>query len=89
MKIKKLPLRKCIGCQEMKDKKELIRIVRDAEGGLSLDGTGKKAGRGAYICPNPACLERAVKTHGLERSLQVSIQPDIYEALRNEMMQHG
>lgn len=89
MKTRKVPLRKCTGCQEMKDKKELIRVVRSAEGSLSIDFTGKKAGRGAYICPNPECLEKAVRTKGLERSLQVSVQPAIYETLRNEMMLHG
>lgn len=88
MKTRKIPLRKCIGCQEMKDKKELIRVVRDAEGNLSIDFTGKKAGRGAYICSDPGCLEKAVKTRGLERSLQVSLQPELYETLRNEMVRN-
>jgi hypothetical protein len=72
----------------MKDKKELIRVVRSADGSLSIDATGKKAGRGAYLCPNPECFEKAVRTKGLERSLQVSIQPAVYETLRNEMKKH-
>ena len=64
MKQRKVPLRKCTGCQEMKDKKELIRIVRNDEGEFSLDRTGKKPGRGAYICPNGECLAKAQKSKG-------------------------
>ena len=67
----------------------LIRVVRDAEGNLSIDFTGKKSGRGAYLCPDPACLEKAVKTKGLERSLQIPIRPEIYEALKEEISHHG
>ena len=85
MKTRKVPMRKCTGCQELKNKKELIRVVRDPEGALSVDFTGKKSGRGAYICANSECLERAIKSKGLERSLQVSISPELYEPLRREM----
>ena len=85
MKTRKVPMRKCTGCQELKNKKELIRVVRDPEGALSVDFTGKKSGRGAYICANSECLERAIKSKGLERSLQVAISPELYETLRREM----
>ena len=85
MKTRKVPLRKCTGCQEMKDKRELIRVVKDGEGHLSIDITGKKSGRGAYICRSGECLEKAIKTKGLERSFQMAIQPEIYETLQREM----
>lgn len=85
MKIRKIPLRKCTGCQEMKNKKELIRIVRSNEGEFSLDFTGKKPGRGAYICPKEECLLKAQKSKGLERSFKVSVPGEIYEALKSEL----
>ena len=85
MKTRKIPMRRCTGCQEMKNKRELSRIVRDPEGMLSVDFSGKKSGRGAYICANPECLEKAIKTKGLERSLQVAISPELVDILRNEM----
>lgn len=85
MKTRKIPMRKCMGCQEVKEKRELIRVVRSGEGEISMDKTGKKAGRGAYICPKEACLEKAIKTKALERSLGVSIDDELYEALRNEL----
>lgn len=85
MKTRKIPLRKCTGCQEMKNKKELIRIVRDNEGEFSLDFTGKKPGRGAYICPKEECLIKAQKSRGLERSFKVSVPSEIYEALKSEL----
>lgn len=88
MKTRKIPLRKCTGCQEMKSKKELIRVVRSPEGEISIDFTGKKSGRGAYICPNAECLETAIRKKGLERSLEVSISEEVYEALRKEMTSH-
>ena len=84
-KPRKLPLRKCTGCQEMKNKKELVRVVHSEESGISLDFTGKKAGRGAYICPNIACLDKAVKSKGLERSFKCAVPKDVYEALREEL----
>ena len=78
-------MRKCMGCQEVKDKRELIRVVRDPQGQVSLDFTGRKAGRGAYICPQEACLNKAIKTKALERSLEVSIDATLYEAMRSEL----
>lgn len=87
MKQRKIPLRKCTGCQEMKNKKELIRIVRSDEGEFSLDATGKKAGRGAYICPSAECLEKARKSKGLERSFKSSVPAEVYEKLREELEQ--
>lgn len=85
MKKRKIPLRKCTGCQEMKNKKELIRIVRNQEGEISLDFTGKKPGRGAYICLNEECLEKAQKSKGLERSFKTAIPDEIYEELKSEL----
>ncbi|MCI1931506.1 MAG: YlxR family protein [Clostridia bacterium] len=85
MKTKRIPLRKCTGCQEMKDKRQLIRIVRSDEGEYSLDFTGKKPGRGAYICPNLECLEKAQKSKGLERSFKSPVPQDVYEKLRKEL----
>ena len=85
VKPRKTPLRKCTGCQEMKPKKELVRVVHHETDGISLDFTGKKAGRGAYICPNEICLEKAVKTKGLERSFKCAVPKNVYEALREEL----
>ncbi|MGF0034110.1 RNase P modulator RnpM [Bariatricus sp. SGI.154] len=78
-------MRKCVGCQKMKSKKEMIRVIRTAEGEFLLDATGKKNGRGAYICPSKECLEKAVKSRGLERSFKQSIPKEVYEALEKEM----
>ena len=85
MKTKKIPLRMCTGCMEMKPKKELIRIVKSPEGEVSVDLTGKKAGRGAYICKSKECLEKAFKTKRLSRNLDVVISEDIAEALKEEI----
>ncbi|MBQ4347816.1 MAG: YlxR family protein [Firmicutes bacterium] len=85
MQQKKLPLRKCVGCQEMKEKRTLIRIVRSEEGVFLLDKTGKANGRGAYICPNPECLAKAKKQKGLERSFKTKISPEIYEELNEAL----
>lgn len=82
---RKIPLRKCTGCQEMKSKKELIRIVRSEDGEFSLDFTGKKQGRGAYVCPNMTCLEKAHKSKGLERSFKCAVPKEVYEKLREEL----
>ena len=81
MKQRKLPQRKCCGCQEMKDKKELIRVVRSEDGMFSLDFTGKAPGRGAYVCPNRSCMEKAQKSRGLERSFKAAVPKDVYESL--------
>lgn len=85
VKQRKTPLRKCTGCQEMKDKRELIRIVKEEENKFSLDETGKKSGRGAYICPNQECLTKAQKSKGLERSFKMAVPKDVYEELSNEL----
>jgi hypothetical protein len=84
MKQRKIPLRKCTGCNIMKDKREMMRIVKTNEDQFSLDFTGKKPGRGAYICKNKACLLEAEKNKGLERSFKMKVDSAIYEALRNE-----
>ena len=81
---KKIPMRQCVGCGEMKAKKELIRVIKTEEEVL-LDTTGRKNGRGAYICANPECLKKARKSKGLERSLKASIPDEVYENLENEM----
>ncbi len=80
-KEKKIPLRKCLGCGEMKPKRELVRVVRSPEGEVSLDLTGKQNGRGAYLCPNKACLTAAVKAKRLERALGSPAAADIYDSL--------
>ena len=82
---KKVPMRKCVGCQEMKSKKERLRVIRTSEGEFLLDATGKKNGRGAYLCPSRACLEKAIKGKGLERSFQQAIPREVYETLEREM----
>lgn len=85
MKQKKIPMRMCVGCSEMKPKKELIRIVRSAEGEISADLTGKKNGRGAYICKNVSCLSLAKKARRLEKSFQCRIDDEIYQSLEKEL----
>ena len=82
---RKIPLRKCIGCNEMKDKRELVRIVRNKEGEISVDLTGKKPGRGAYICKSTDCLNKAQKAKRLERTFSTAIAPEIYDTLRSEL----
>lgn len=82
---KKIPMRQCLGCREMKPKRELIRAVRSPEGNISLDFKGKASGRGAYVCPNPQCLKKAIKAKALERAFSMQIPPEIYEALGREM----
>lgn len=88
--VKKVPLRKCIGCGEMKNKKELVRVIRTPEDEILIDSTGKKNGRGAYICNAPECLEKSRKNKGLERSLKTAIPAEVYEALEGRLKQiHG
>ena len=82
---KKIPLRKCLGCEEMIGKKGLLRIVRSKEGEISLDLTGKKSGRGAYICKDLQCFEKARKRKALERSLKCKIPDEVYDRLRQEI----
>ena len=82
---KKIPLRQCLGCREMKPKRELIRVVRSPEGEISLDFHGKKNGRGAYICPKMDCLKKALRSKSLERSLEVPIPEEVYAQLEKDM----
>ena len=82
---KKIPLRKCTGCGEMKSKKELIRVIKTPEEEIIIDATGKKNGRGAYICNSSQCLAKAMKTKALERSLKTAIPKEIYEELEKEL----
>ena len=82
---KKIPQRQCMGCRERKEKRELIRVVRAPDGGVSLDFRGKAPGRGAYICPDPMCLKKAIRSKALERSLEVPIPEEIYARLEKEM----
>lgn len=83
--IKKIPLRQCLGCREMKPKRELIRVVRSPEGMISLDFRGKANGRGAYLCPDPECLKKAMKSRALERAFGSAVPAEIYDRLREEM----
>ena len=80
-----MPVRMCVGCQEMKNKKEMIRVIKTPEGTFMLDATGKKNGRGAYVCPSEECLQRARKNKGLERSFKQAIPAEVYESLEKEM----
>ena len=82
--MKKIPMRQCIGCGEMKGKKEMMRVIKTAEGDISLDITGKKNGRGAYLCVSKECLQKARKNKGLERSFKMSIPAEIYDTLDKE-----
>ena len=82
---KKIPMRQCLGCREMKPKKELIRVVRSPEGEISLDFKGKANGRGAYLCPSAECLKKAVKARALARAFETQIPPELYERLKQEM----
>ena len=82
---KKIPLRKCVGCGEMKEKRELIRVVRSPEGEISLDKVGRKPGRGAYVCPALSCLKTARKAHRLERTFSCAIPEEIYDRLEEEL----
>ena len=81
---KKVPVRRCVGCQEMKGKKEMIRVIRTKEGEFLLDATGKKNGRGAYVCKSRECLLKARKNRGLERSFKMSIPSEVYDTLEGE-----
>ena len=86
---KKIPMRQCIGCGEMKPKKEMIRVIKTAEDEIMLDATGRKNGRGAYLCPSMECLRKAVKGKGLERSFKMAIPKEVYETLEKEMEELG
>lgn len=82
---KKIPMRQCLGCREMKPKKELIRVVRSPEGEISLDFKGKTPGRGAYICPDRECLRKAIKARALEKTFSAQIPEEVYTKLNEEM----
>ena len=82
---KKIPQRQCMGCRERKAKRDMIRVVRGTDGTVSLDFGGKMNGRGAYICPDPECLKKAIRSKALDRSLEVTIPEDVIERLQKEM----
>ena len=86
---KKIPMRQCMGCREMKPKRELIRVVRGPEGGVSLDMKGKAPGRGAYLCPDPSCLKRARKTGAIGRVLETEIPSAVYDALEARLQKEA
>ena len=84
---KKIPMRQCLGCREMKPKRELIRAVRSPEGEISLDFKGRKPGRGAYVCPNADCLKKARRSKALERAFGAPIPDEVWQALEREMQE--
>ena len=84
---KKIPQRQCMGCRERKEKRQLIRVVRKTDGSVCVDFSGKVSGRGAYICPDKNCLNKALKSKSLERSLEVAIPEEVYGRLEKEMEQ--
>ena len=85
MSMKKVPLRQCIGCGEMKSKREMIRVIKTPENEILLDATGRKNGRGAYLCFSEECFQKAVKNKGLERSFKQAIPQEVYDRLEKEM----
>lgn len=85
MKTRKVPMRMCLGCQEMKPKKELLRIVRTPEGIVELDPTGKRNGRGAYLCSNSACFQAAVKERRFRKAFGVDVDPAVFESLEGKI----
>lgn len=89
MQTKRIPLRKCTGCGEMKPKKELLRIVRSPEGEIARDTTGRMPGRGAYICPDAACLRTAHKAHRLEKAFAAAVPEEVYLRLEKELSEDG
>ena len=84
--VKKIPMRQCIGCGEMKSKRDMMRVLRTTEGDIVLDATGRKNGRGAYLCKSQECFKKAVKSKGLERSLKTPIPAEVYENLEKEIV---
>ncbi len=89
MQAKRVPMRMCTGCGEMKPKRELVRVVRSAEGEVSLDLTGRKAGRGAYVCKSPDCLKKARKSKRMERAFASAIPDEVYDRLEEELRKDG
>lgn len=87
--MKKVPMRMCIACREMRAKKDLMRVVKTAEGNLVFDATGKQNGRGAYLCRSNDCFERALKIRALERALEAPLNDSVKEALQTEINTHG
>ena len=85
MKPKKIPMRMCVGCREMKEKRELIRVVRTPEGEVTIDATGKKSGRGAYVCRCAECMKRAIRQKQLDRQLDITLTAEVTDALTAEM----
>lgn len=85
---RKIPLRRCLGCNEQKPKQELLRVVRSPEGEISLDFTGKKSGRGAYICRNVKCLKKAVKSHRIDKNLECTVPDEVYEKMERELLEN-
>lgn len=85
MKKKSSPMRICVGCEELKEKRDLLRVVMNSEGAMLIDRMGKAPGRGAYLCESEECLEKAFKAKRLERSFKRKVSPEIYEALRKEL----
>ena len=85
---KKIPMRQCLGCREMKPKKELVRVVKSPEGEISLDLTGRKSGRGAYVCPAAACLATARKARRFEKAFSCAIPDDLYDRMEEELAAH-
>lgn len=89
VKPKKFPTRMCVGCREMKEKRELLRVVHTPDGAVFLDRTGKANGRGAYVCKSAQCLQKAVKTRQLERALSCPISQEVFESLQKAMAEDG
>ena len=89
MSVKKIPLRQCIGCGEMKDKREMLRVLRTTEGEIVLDAPGKKNGRGAYLCRPLDCFRKAKKSRGLDRSFKMAVPAEVYDRLEKEMEEFG
>ncbi len=87
-RIRKIPMRQCLGCNERKPKVELLRVVRDPEGNISLDFTGKKSGRGAYICKSVRCLKKAAKSRRIDKNLECSVPPEVYERMEKELSEN-
>lgn len=89
MQKKKIPMRQCVGCREMKPKRELLRVVRSPEGEIALDFRGRIPGRGAYVCPDAACLARAKKSRALERAFGISVPDEVYDQLSRQLEEHA
>ena len=89
MQQRKIPVRRCVGCNAQKPKRELVRVVRSPDGAVSVDLTGKKAGRGAYVCPSPDCLKKARKARMIERSFQCRIPEEVYDAMEDALQKYA